>query len=207
MTRLSTVKARPASRCALGLAAPCAWFLAGTLSAAAAFAYLANLPAYVFHSSAGVYARIRFDDTPGIDAFQFVRRMLPPHLSNWTRNDGLEATAPFTVFCDGQANRYWTDVRGAASGCHRNIGVWRGTNFVCFPMGILSGGVTLEARRAVEFQVFHPLTGAAASNLTLNSGERFTLARGPGAYLLKGTFRARSRGTDQAEETRSSSTR
>ena len=33
------------------------------LCSAAVFAYLAGLPAYVFHSSAGVYARVRFEDT------------------------------------------------------------------------------------------------------------------------------------------------
>jgi hypothetical protein len=158
------------------------------LCAAAVFAYLANLPAYVFHSSAGVYARVRFEDTPGIDAFQFVRRLLPPDLASWTRHDGLEASSPFTVYCDGQPNRYWPDVTGASNGCHRNIGALRGNKFVSFPMGILSGGVTLEARRAVQVQVIQPLTGATVSNLTLNAGERFTLAQGPGAYILKGTY-------------------
>lgn len=116
--------------------------------------------------------------------------------------DGLEPNAPFTVFCNGQPNRYWPEVKGATNGCHRNIGSAKGSEFVCFPMGILAGGVTLEARRPVQFQVLQPLTGAAVSNLTLNGGERFTLAQGPGAYVLKGTFPSRPRGTAQVEETR-----
>ena len=66
----------------------------------------------------------------------------------------------------------------------------------------LRSGVTLEARRPVRFQVIQPLTGAAVSNLTLNGGERFTLAQGPGTYILKGTFPSRPRGTAQVEETR-----
>lgn len=169
------------------------------LCAAAVFAYLANLPTYVFHSRAGVYARDRFEDTPGLDAFLHLREILPPDLASWMRNDGLEFSAPFTVFCDGQSNCYWPAVHGATNGCHRNIGSAQGSKFVCFPMGILAGGVTLEARRPVQFEVIQPLTGATVSNLTLNIGERFTLVQGPGAYILKGTFRSRSRGPWKGE--------
>ena len=156
------------------------------LCSAAAFAFIAGLPAYVFHSSAGVYARDRFEDTPGIDAFRHLRRILPAAMPSWTRNDGLEAQAPFTVFCNGQPNRYWPDVEGATDGCHRSIGSTNDREFVCLPMGILRDGVTLEARRPLRFQVLNPLTGVAVSNLTLAAGERFALPQGPGAYLLKG---------------------
>ena len=169
------------------------------LCAAAAFAYLANLPAYVYHSRAGVYGYVRccppsggeelFEDTAGINAYQHLRRILPPDLASWARHDGLEVAAPLTVFCNGQPNRYWPDVAGATDGCHRNIGSAKGGEFVCLPMGILKDGVVLEARRPLQFQVFHPLTGVALSERTLNKGERFTLPQGPGAYILKGTSR------------------
>jgi hypothetical protein len=168
------------------------------LCAAAVFAYLANLPAYVFHSRAGVYGwvkssppagELRFEDTPGINAYQFVRQILPGDLANWARHDGLEPASPFTVFCNGQPDRYWPDVASPTNGCHRNIGSAQGEQFVSFPMGILAGGVTLQARRPVQFQVFDPLTGAVVSNLVLNAGNRFMLPQGPGAYILKGGFR------------------
>jgi len=55
-------------------------------------------------------------------------------------------------------------------------------------MGILSGGLTLEARRPVSFQVFNPLTGALVSSASLSTGNRITLPQGPGAYILKGTL-------------------
>jgi hypothetical protein len=182
------------------------------LCAAAAFAYLANLPAYVYHCRAGVFgfARCcppagtedRFEDSAGIHAYPHLRRILPPDLASWTRHDGLESSAPFTVFCNGQSNRYWTEVRGATNGCHRNIGSVKEREFVCLPMGILAGGVTLEARRPVQFEMFHPLTGAVLSNLTMNAGQRCTLPPGPGAYILKGTWASKARGAAQAEETR-----
>lgn len=168
------------------------------LCSAAVFAYLANLPAYVYHSRAGVFGyvnccppsggEVRFEDTAGINAYQFVRQILPPDLASWVLNDGLESTAPFTVFCNGQANKYWPDVSSPTSGCDRNIGSAKGKEFVCFPMGILGGGVTLQARRPVSFQVFNPLTGAVVYNHALGTGSQVTLPPGPGAYILKGTF-------------------
>jgi hypothetical protein len=168
------------------------------LCAAAAFAYLANLPGYVYHSRAGVYGyagarprpgeEVRFEDTTGIDAYQFLLRVLPPDLAGWMRNDGLEPGAPFTAFCNGLPDRYWPDVDRPTDGCDRNIGATKGGQFVCLPMGILAGGVTLQARRPLRFQVFHPLTGTAVSEATLKAAERLTLPQGPGAYILKGTF-------------------
>lgn len=168
------------------------------LCAAAVFAYIANLPAYVYHSRAGIYGyvnccppsggEIRFENTAGINAYQYLRQLLPPDLASWVRNDGLESSAPFTVFCNGQANRYWPDVNSPTDGCDRNIGSAKGRQFVCFPMGILGGGVTLQARRPVQFEVFNPLTGEVVSNLTLNVGSQVTLPQGPGAWILKGNF-------------------
>ena len=168
------------------------------LCSAAVFAYLANLPAYVYHSRAGVSGcakccppsggEVRFDDTPGINAYQHLRRLLPGDLAGWVRNDGLESSAPFTVFCNGQANRYWPDASSPTDGCLRNIGSAKDRQFVSFPMGILDGGVTLQARRPVQFQVFNPLTGQIVSDLTLNGGSQVTLPPGPGAWIIKGSF-------------------
>jgi hypothetical protein len=66
------------------------------LCSAAAFAYLASLPGYVFHSRAGIYGfekccplgggELRFEHSAGIDAFRHLRQILPPDLANWTRN-------------------------------------------------------------------------------------------------------------------------
>jgi len=127
-----------------------------------------------------------FENTPGIDAFCHLRQILPPDLASWTRNDGVEPSAPFTVFCDGKPNQYWPDARRPTDGCVRNIGARKGGKFACLPMGILGAGLTLEARHPLRCQVFNPLTGTACTNLTLAIGRRFTLPQGPGAYLIKG---------------------
>jgi len=166
------------------------------LCSAAAFAYLANLPGYVFHSRAGIYGyqkccppggdRLLFEHTPGIEAFRHLQKLLPPDVANWVRNDGIRAGAPFKVFCNGRPNLYWPDFPGATNGCVRNIGSTRSERFVCLPMGIHVNGLTLAAWRAIQCEVFNPLTGEVVLSLRLKAEERFTLERGPGAYLIAG---------------------
>jgi len=153
---------------------------------AAAFAYAAKLPAYVFHSGAGVMGRTRFEDTPGIDRFRPMMALLPDDLPNWTRNDGKEASAPLTVFANGVADRYCSDGDDSPDGCVRNTGSRRGDRFVCLPIGIRPGGLTLQARHPVQFQVMDPLTGNEVLSKTLSAGDRLTLPPGPGAYLILG---------------------
>jgi hypothetical protein len=170
------------------------------LCAAAVFAYIANLPAYVFHSRTGVYACTRccppsgdemdFHNTTGIGAYRHLRRLLPPDLAGWVRNDGIEPNSPFTVFCNGRADRYWPDMPGATDGCDRNIGGVKGREFVCFPMGILPDGLSLQARQPIQFQVFNPLTGEVFLDKKLVAKERFTLPPGSGAWLIKGRLLA-----------------
>jgi hypothetical protein len=154
---------------------------------AAAFAYTAKLPMYVFHSEAGVFGRTRFQDMPGIDRFHPVLRLLPPDVANWRRNDGKEVNAPFTSFAGGKANRYWPDVDSGADGCVRNIGGRKGSQFVCVPIGIQQGGLVLEARKSVHFSVYDPLTGRRVRSAACRAGERCVLPQGPGAYILLGT--------------------
>jgi len=156
------------------------------LVTAAAFAYAAKLPMYVFHSEAGVFGRSRFEDTPAVGGYRALLRLLPPDLPNWQRNDGKEPRAPFTVFAGGEPNRYRTEGRmPAPDGCIRNIGGRKGNRFVCVPIGI-RGGLTLQAREAVRFQAHHPLTGEVLRTVALGAGERVTLPGEPAALLLIG---------------------
>jgi len=159
------------------------------LCSAAVFSWIANLPMYVYHSRAGVLGDVTFEGSAGFSAYQWLREILPPDLPNWTRNDGKESAAPFTAYCLGQANKYWTDISRATNGCHRNIGGIKNSDFVCYPQGILSGGVVLEARQQVTFRIYNPLTGQVVMDTTtMNTGEQFSLTQGPGAYIIKGTF-------------------
>jgi hypothetical protein len=174
------------------------------LCCAAIFAYMANLPGYVFHSRAGIYGfekccppggnPLRFEEVDGVEAFSHIRSILPPDLASWTRNDGIETNAPFTVYSNSEPNRYWPEMTSPTNGCVRNIGSTKGTEFISLPMGILPGGVTLEARRSVHFQVLNPLSGTVLSSHTMSTGERLTLKTSDGldAYLLKGQVKGQN---------------
>jgi hypothetical protein len=157
---------------------------------AAAFAYSAKLPMYVFHSEAGVFGATRFEETAGIDRFGPLLRLLPRDLPNWERNNGKEATAPFTVFAGGKRDRYWPEIESATDGCVRNTGSRHGDQFVALPIGISPGGLEVEARQSLEFSAYHPLTGDVLASATLQRGERMKLASGPGALLILGRIQA-----------------
>lgn len=153
---------------------------------AAAFAYTAGLPMFVFHSGAGVLGPGRFEDMPGIRAMHVPKDILPPDLPNWTRNDGVEAAAPFTTYRGGRANALWADGVDARDGCIRNIGARKGNRFVCVPIGIQPDGLRLSARAPVRFRVYDPLTGRVAMTLHKRPGTVFRLPPGPGAWILIG---------------------
>jgi len=159
---------------------------------AAAFAYAARLPMYVFHSEAGVMGKTRFEDTPGIGCFGPMMRLLPGDLPNWRRHDAKDAHAPLVVFAGGQANRYWPQVQDAPDGCVRNIGGSSGERFVCVPIGIRAGGLMVEARRAMEFTAYEPLTGQVWQEGRMRRGERVRLRGGSGGLIVVGRLHERS---------------
>jgi hypothetical protein len=156
---------------------------------AAAFAYAAKLPMYVFHSEAGVFGRTRFEDTPAIADFRHLRTILPGDLANWQRNDGDGEGAALTTFAGGQADRTWDAVPHATDGCVRMAQSRKGERFVCVPTGIRPGGLELEARTALGFRVYDPLTGKGAGAWVLRQGERCRLPAGAGGWLLVGRVR------------------
>lgn len=153
---------------------------------AAAFAYAARLPMYVFHSQAGVFGKTRFEDVPGVNGFRYLKEILPGDLPNWKRNDGKQKEAPFTVFADGQPNRYWPEAPASRDGCLRNIGSRKEDRFICVPIGIRGGGLQLQARENVQFEAFDPLTGKVIKSAKMKRGEEATLPGGAGGLIIKG---------------------
>ena len=164
---------------------------------AAAFAYAAKLPMYVFHSEAGVFGKSRFEETPGIDRFRHILRLLPPDLPSWERNDGKDARAPFTAGAGGEATHDAPEVKAARDGCVRNTGSRKGNAFVCVPIGIGAEGLELEARHALRFTAYDPLTGAELKSASLAAGERVRLPSGPGALVVIGSIPPKPGGNDR----------
>lgn len=159
------------------------------LAMAAAFAYTAKLPMYVFHSGAGVMGKTRFEETPGIDCFGPALRLLPADLPNWERNDGLEAQAPLTVFAGGKADRYWSE-ESARDGCLRNVGSRQKDRFVCVPISIRDEGLQVEARENMKLTAHHPVTGKTLKSAALQKGDRLTLPSAGGALIIEGQVEA-----------------
>jgi len=157
---------------------------------AAAFAWTAGLPMYVYHSSAGVFGRAPFQEMPGVGDYKELLKILPADLAGWTRNDGREPAAPLTAYVNDQPDKWWPEVRNATSGAVRNTGAVHrdGAEFVTLPIGILKGGVTLQARKIMKVRVFHPLNGSVVTNMNLSAGAKFWLPQGPGAYVVRGNY-------------------
>ncbi|HWQ92277.1 MAG TPA: hypothetical protein VN673_11440 [Clostridia bacterium] len=153
---------------------------------AAAFAYVAKLPAYVFHSEAGVFGKTRFEDTPAINQFEHILRLLPADLPNWQRLDGKATNAPVIVLAAGQPHRYWPEVAGANDGCLRNGIGTKGNRFVCVPIGIRPAGLEVEARDTLLLRACDPLTGKLLKSARLLAGQRVRLPAGPGALVIQG---------------------
>ena len=153
---------------------------------AAAFAYVAKLPGYVFHSEAGVFGKTRFEDTIAIERFGALLRIIPPDVPSWNRFEGKSREAPLRVFADEKIDRYWADEHSASDGCLMNPGSQKGADFICLPIGIKPEGLQVEARKAVQFRVHDPLSGKELTSATLRAGERLRLPSGPGALIILG---------------------
>jgi hypothetical protein len=153
---------------------------------AAAFAYAAKLPMYVFHSEAGVFGKTKFEGTPGVDRYGHLLRLLPGDLANGERNDGKEVSAPFTVFAGGKPDRYWPEIESSRDGCVRNTGSRKDDRFICVPLGIRPEGLQIQARAALEFTAYDPLNGDVLNSSRMQPGEMRTLTRGPGALIILG---------------------
>ena len=156
---------------------------------AASFAWAARLPMYVFHCEAGTFGRTRFEDTPAIRNFRRLFAILPPDLATWKRNAANDSGSPFTVFAGGRPNQTWPEAPASPDGCVRMAVSRKGACFVCVPIGIRPGGLTVEARVAVSFRAYDPLTGAMLASATLRAGQRRTLPAGPGGLIVVGTVR------------------
>ncbi len=158
------------------------------LVSAAAYAWMSGLPMYVYHTDAGVFGATRFEDKPAANDYRHLASILPGDIGNWPQvTEGDAPFAPFITYCNGQANVPWTAVPGATNGALRHLSRVRDREFYTLPIGILSDGVELEPRQNMTLQAFNPLTGEVLYEATPSAGQRFTLAQGPQAYIIRGT--------------------
>jgi hypothetical protein len=155
--------------------------------AAAAYAWMSGLPMYCYHPSAGIFGDGRFEEMPAVGDFQHVLKILPGDIANWRRSEGRDDFAPLVTFTEGQANKPWTEVEGAKSGALSHLSCVNGREFYTLPIGILSDGVELQAKRKMEIQIYDLVSGKMR-RAALIPRERTRLPQGGGAYLIRGQY-------------------
>ena len=141
--------------------------------AGAIASWMAGVGLYVFHTDAGVWGREPITSMPGaeaiLDGLGKARGYVPGDIANWRRHRRDSPEHPFTseaaveVFASVKDDRFFVAAVGVGDALH------------------------LTARRAVSFDVIHPLTGAREPAQTLAAGARTTL-KGAGLVIVSGRF-------------------
>ncbi len=164
------------------------------LAAAAVATYISKQPFYVFHSRRGVGIGRNFgfeaswpmDRMTGFDAFKAMKTYLPADITSWSRQNHYWADHPFETYGNGKLNEMWPDTNGP-NGVTRHFAAVNGGRFVTLPIGIRNF-VEIAAKRNMEFDVLHPVTGEVVAHHVLNGGDRIRLS-GLGAFVLIGNYR------------------
>ena len=142
--------------------------------AAAVASWMAGVGLYVFHTDAGVWGREPITSMPGavgmLGGLAQARAYVPGGVVNWQRHRRASPGHPFTATgaVDVLASTYQEEFFVAA-------------------VGLTHAGLQLTARRDVEFQAVHPLTGKREPKQVLAKGATASLT-GAGMIVLSGRF-------------------
>lgn len=158
------------------------------LVAAALVTYVSGLPMYVFHSKAGIRGHEEMADMAGVDRFAPLKRVVPSDLASWTPKNAHWPDSPFRVYSrDGAgklvADTMWPDHEGG-SGAVRVYGAVKEDQFFVVAIGV-KGVLTMEPRRAAQFEMIDPMTGDTLNRKRLAGGEKFEL-KGREVFVLRG---------------------
>ncbi|MGL6194097.1 MAG: glycoside hydrolase family 140 protein [Thermoguttaceae bacterium] len=157
------------------------------LLSAAVFAWIAGVPMYVFHSSAGVYGNDKFEDTAGIDAFTNITAIMPPDVTNWTRFDVASFDElPIKMNVRRTVTGSEIDIYDTKNGCTYCPGAYNDSNFVLAPMGVQEKGITLHVQLPADITVYDPITGDVVFDVSSKQNDTLDLPKGSGIYIIKG---------------------
>jgi hypothetical protein len=145
--------------------------------AGAVASYMASVALYVLHTDAGVWGREPLTAMPDaaaiLDGLSAMKRYLPADIAGWRRHRRDSVEAPFA----------------ATGGVDVFASVQReGNRFFVLPVGI-DDGITLEARRPMQFDVLDLLTGARLERHDLKATEKLSLKGGRPAVVITGSLR------------------
>jgi hypothetical protein len=148
----------------------------GRVVAAAVVSWMAGVGLYVFHSDAGVWGREPLTSMPGanaaLDGLAQARTYVPADIANWDHHRRSSPGHPF-----------------AAAGGVDVFASTRENRFFVAAIGVTSAGLQVTARRDLEFEVIHALTGERGPRQALAAGAKASLS-GSGLIVLDGRFTA-----------------
>ncbi len=171
------------------------------LALAAAYTWLCNGAAYVYHTGAGIRgggaadrARGRsanFAEVPHFDAtlerLAALREILPPDLPNWTWQNS-NSRFPAYLFATPYEDEGGTHIVAPEDELLRAFAAYAADGrFVVIPIAV-TRPVPFTAKRSIAFAVHDVRNLRAATAVTLSAGETFTLQPTPGAVFV-GRFR------------------
>lgn len=161
------------------------------LVAPALVTYISGLPMYVFHSKAGIRGYEELADMPGVDRFVALKRVAPNDVASWTPKNAHWPDSPFRVYARDGAGKLITDTRWpdheGGSGAVRVYAAVNGAQFFVAAIGV-RGTLTMEPRRAAQFDVIDPMTGDVLHRKRMEVGERFELKERE-VFVLSGRMR------------------
>ncbi len=154
--------------------------------------FVSNIPAYCFHSRAGVRGDVDIASMAGVTQVAAYKRFVPNDLPNWSRKNAHWADSPFKVYAiDGNGREHqdgmWQDFGPSSQGAVRAYGAVNGDDFVVFPFGV-RGRLIMEPRRRCDFEVLDPMTGNVTATHSLSAGQRFELS-GAETFWIRGRYR------------------
>jgi hypothetical protein len=159
------------------------------LVGAAIASYMAGVGLYVFHTDAGIWGREPLASMPNVstilDGFAAMSRYLPPDIVNWTSYRHVAPEHPFVPYAGD--TRAAVSTGGAEEGAVEVLASVKGSRFFVVPIGV-ANGLRLEAKRALRFDVIHPLTGAKLAAHELTAGQVVRLQPLP-ILVLSGELR------------------
>ncbi len=146
-----------------------------TILSAAAFAFLAGLPMYVFHSSAGVKAEHSFEDMPWLGQMKPLLNLLPQDLPNWERYDARGKSNPL-VPVDASIDPLY------------DCGARKGQEFIQLALALDDTGREFRANAKVSLSVFTLMPVRQIEHAEIAEGGVFTLRALSKVCVIKGSL-------------------
>lgn len=156
------------------------------LVGAAMFAYIAGLPMYVLHATAGIRGDRSYRETPGAASFAALHKLLPQDLPNWSRCDASADSFPVKVLTQRTVEGRLLN----AQGCRYFPGALKGRQFVAALVGVPDDGIEATFMRPAQLTACDALTGQQLRKCDGRAGDTFPIEMGHSLIILQGEIQS-----------------